>query len=149
MKNKISSKEAAECVYDSNDADWLESDDDLLGNDHEGDVDSFLMPIREDPLEEAQAETMEEEYASNSTNTMVGDIDEGDQLLPHLQSSLYVPTPVLQPETTFTYGGIFKEEVGPDSSLDATQVSYVQFCHKTKWLPFPNVSNSRPCFNFL
>jgi hypothetical protein len=28
------------------------------------------------------------------------------------------------------------------------QVSYVQFCHKTKWLPLPNVSNSRPCFNF-
>lgn len=26
---KISAKEAAECVYDSDDADWLESDDDL------------------------------------------------------------------------------------------------------------------------
>ena len=58
MTNKISAKEAAECVYDSNDADWLETDDDLLGNDHEGDMDSFLMPVREDPLEEAQAETM-------------------------------------------------------------------------------------------
>ena len=30
-----------------------------------------------------------------------------------------------------------------------TQVSYVQFCHKTKWLPLPNVWNSRPYFNFL
>ena len=63
---------------------------------------------------------MEEECASNSTNTMVGDIDEGDQLLPHPQSSPYVLTPVLQPEATFTYGGIFEDELGPGSSLDAT-----------------------------
>lgn len=42
----------SKCVSDS-DADWLESDDDLVGSDNEGELDmyNFSVILRYDPLE--------------------------------------------------------------------------------------------------
>ena len=48
-------------MYDS-DADWLESDDDLVGSDNEGELEmyNFSVILRHDPLESAQLDPLDE-----------------------------------------------------------------------------------------
>ena len=60
MPKKLTVNEATQQIGGSeSDGEWLESDDDLVGSDNESEMDSFSWP-REDPLEIAQLETMED-----------------------------------------------------------------------------------------
>ena len=57
---KTNNNEVTQQICDS-DADWLESDDDFVGSDNKEELDSFSVIPRQDPLESAQLDTLDED----------------------------------------------------------------------------------------
>ena len=60
MAKRLTINEVTQQIYDS-DADWLESDDDFVGSDNKEELDSFSVIPRQDPLESAQLDTLDED----------------------------------------------------------------------------------------
>ena len=106
MPKKLTVNEATQQINGSeSDGEWLESDDDLVGSDNEGEMDSFAWP-REDPLEIAQLETMEDTAIVDGRTEPDTEADhervQGESQLEYTFPSLsqnddqHTPTPVVQ-----------------------------------------------------
>ena len=131
MPKKLTVNEATQQISGSeSDGEWLESDDDLVGSDNEGEMDSFSWP-REDPLEIAQLETMEDTaIVDGRTSEPDTEAAETVQDESHLEYTFpsssqddgqYTPTPVLQAdEPSFMANQVFRGQPGPQVSLDST-----------------------------
>ena len=83
MPKKLTVNEVTEQIItaDESDVEWFESDDDLVGSDNEGEVDSFHLWAGNDPLEPAQQgdDDVDEDVHPGESNTQTPEVDDERQ----------------------------------------------------------------------
>ena len=77
MPKKLTVNDVTEVTSDESDVEWFESDDDLVGSDNEGEVDSFHLWAGTDPLEPAQQgdDDVDEDVHPGESSTQTPEVD--------------------------------------------------------------------------